>query len=433
MRISQLQERTAYHDNPRYNAVQQLKMMTKTASGNNKFISFTKIPKLGLNPVNEHSTPIGIYVYPLDYVVRVIGGGDDFSDIPYASDRPYIYLIELTESAKLLNITSKTNVSNDVTKLHEYLVQNGHTDLIDSLNFNKVQTPQLLWYCVIKLSKYLAEIKSGTSTTIASVLFFKVLGYDGVIDEGSSTIHVNEPTQAVIFNPKAIKKYNLIDNNLADHKKNTIQIKYDNSRVVHAVTPEEALRQSSGKSDVKRYDFDSTTLSVVNRDGKIIITCYNGQDTTQLLTKVEWLHNGYVRKCMVRGTGIVGVKEHPKSGTIKELLDSTNTLSHKPDVPNLFGVPIKTETGRLGNKLINTYNNIGPYTILIKPDTTVQYTVKVKHKDSNVVATFEIMRYHGPNEDTFSLEGYQVGNHTSQADSTISTFDELIRLYKEFQ
>lgn len=433
MRISQLQERTAYHDNPRYNAVQQLKMMTKTASGNNKFISFTKIPKLGLNPNNEHSTPIGIYVYPLNYVVDSIAGGDDFSEIPYASDRPYIYLIELSDSAKVLNITGKTNVSDDTTKLHDYLIQNGYQNLIDALNFNKVTSAQTLWFCVIKLSKLLAKIRSGSDTTIASILFFKVLGYDAVLDDGSSTIHTNEPTQAVIFNPKAIKKYTLIDNNLADHKKNTIQIKYDNSKVVHAVTPEEALRQSSGKSDVKRYDFDSTTLSVVNRDSKIIITCYNGANTIQLLTKAEWLHNGYIRKCMVRGTGIDGVKEHPNSGTIKELLDSTSTLSQKPDVPNLFGVPIKTDTARFGKKLANTYNNIGPYTILIKPDTSMQYTVKVKHKDSNVIATFGIMRYHGDSEDTFSLTGYQIGPHTSYADSPISTFDELIRLYKEFQ
>jgi hypothetical protein len=43
------------------------------------------------------------------------------------------------------------------------------------------------------------------------MILHKVLGYDGVYDDGYGIIHPNEPNQAVFFNTRIIDVVNIVD------------------------------------------------------------------------------------------------------------------------------------------------------------------------------------------------------------------------------
>lgn len=75
------------------------------------FVTFGTIPKLGLNPVNEYGTPLGIYSYLLDR--------NKLS--PFALNRPYAIVFKPKPEANLLylNYYSKGDLKRDISKLIE--------------------------------------------------------------------------------------------------------------------------------------------------------------------------------------------------------------------------------------------------------------------------------------------------------------------------
>lgn len=75
------------------------------------FVTFGTIPKLGLNPVNEYGTPLGIYSYLLDRTKLS----------PFALNRPYAIVFKPKPEANLLylNNYSKGDLKRDISKLIE--------------------------------------------------------------------------------------------------------------------------------------------------------------------------------------------------------------------------------------------------------------------------------------------------------------------------
>lgn len=64
----------------------------EVANTPNLFVSFTKLDKLGVNPLSEYDTPIGIYAYPAQYVDEVVGKYNPMNKLPFAGDSPYVNL-----------------------------------------------------------------------------------------------------------------------------------------------------------------------------------------------------------------------------------------------------------------------------------------------------------------------------------------------------
>ena len=88
--------------NPKIDAVKSLvdrhnHTDDKIAGTTNLFVSMTAINKLGINPKSGYETPIGIYAYPSDYVVKRIGGEQgSFNRLPYVGEHPYVNLFNET-------------------------------------------------------------------------------------------------------------------------------------------------------------------------------------------------------------------------------------------------------------------------------------------------------------------------------------------------
>src|ERR1700684_4042521 len=57
------------------------------------YISFTKIPKIGINPKSDFDNPLGIYAYPLKAAWNIFNI-TKVSDFPFGSNRPYIWILQ---------------------------------------------------------------------------------------------------------------------------------------------------------------------------------------------------------------------------------------------------------------------------------------------------------------------------------------------------
>jgi hypothetical protein len=177
----------------------------------NAFVSFTEIDKLGINPKSSYNTPLGIYAYPMSYVLDSVGSHHTMDLLPFSGDTPYANMFSLKGSVSSNIIIAENFSDNDLDKYYQklyklykaYIPQLG--DFINT-SFDNAKIPGWaagrLWY----VTKELAEtISKGSAPKIWNAIFRK-LGIDAFIDDTNlAIIHSNEPTQMVVFNPRIIK------------------------------------------------------------------------------------------------------------------------------------------------------------------------------------------------------------------------------------
>lgn len=155
------------------------------------FISFTSIEKLGINPGSTFNTPLGIYSYPLRYVIDF----DFITNLPFVGNQPFINLFKIKNN--LVILTSSDTASEYMAKLNRYIpgVFDAHNDEIKKYQIRS-NISQLWLYT--KLASDHDPKRWG--------YLLKKLGIDGIVDRETSTIHPSEPTQAVFFSTNVIEK-----------------------------------------------------------------------------------------------------------------------------------------------------------------------------------------------------------------------------------
>jgi hypothetical protein len=202
-------------------AADQFKSSPLSSGDTNGFVSFTSLNKLGINPSSTHNTPLGIYAYPIDYVINRIGHEQHPKDVlPFAGDEEYANTFQVTGNIINLQKMTSNDVRQYLTKLvgvmHHYLPEltpdqisdiiAGHTR--ESQDQATVKTPAgRFWY----ITMMLASEPKGTTPRLWNHIFRR-LGIDGFIDNGDQIIHHNEPYQAVFFSLKSIKNINRFSN-----------------------------------------------------------------------------------------------------------------------------------------------------------------------------------------------------------------------------
>lgn len=172
----------------------------------NLFLTFVSEDKVGINPKSIHDTPIGVYSYPLDYVIKLLKKGED---VPF---RGYV-----PKKVKILKAVSDKVLSNDFSE-----------DDFDRV-FKKIQkdetnsklfTNEKLWDYVekAKVKTPFGKIWNVTRNVAErnpkkwSKLLLD-LGFDWCFDYGDGIIHPHEPNQALFINPKS---YKVIDEEYVD-------------------------------------------------------------------------------------------------------------------------------------------------------------------------------------------------------------------------
>jgi len=195
------------------------------------YVSFVNVDKIGINPKSPYDTPIGVYTYPLEFVLEE-------EDVPFRGEiKPKKVKVLKALSEKVLDAyltEAELNHYKDILK-KQYKI-----DSVELLEWNNKARKKTafgkLWNITrmlsLKLSKNkpeksakdmtpdeLADALSGVNKTPAknsAVIWNKLLrdlGFDYVQDNGFGIIHPSEPTQAVFLTPKA---YKVIDEEFVD-------------------------------------------------------------------------------------------------------------------------------------------------------------------------------------------------------------------------
>ena len=163
----------------------------------NLAVTFTKIDKVGLNPKNEHNTPIGIYLYPLDYVIQ------KQMNVPFAGNEPNINVCEFTRPQKILHMNLDKSKQDGMELLNVFPKEQVDQASENIDNYEIRSNYSKFW----AVTRMLANNK-----TTQWNINFKKCGIDGFVDHGTGTIHPNEPTQCVVFAANALKLLHSINN-----------------------------------------------------------------------------------------------------------------------------------------------------------------------------------------------------------------------------
>lgn len=174
------------------------------------FVSFSDVPKLGINPKTGYNTPAGIYSYPLKQMWPSIQA----NTIPYAGERKYVLVLQPRGNQGIVDIATYTasEFSQHMRLLQQKVIPQivGSTvvdpgffdDFFDEAKReSKQQTPAgWLWNITRLLATMWERDFRGPKPTVGWNAIMRALNISGVVDrEGSGLIHPNEPTQAVWF------------------------------------------------------------------------------------------------------------------------------------------------------------------------------------------------------------------------------------------
>ena len=230
---------------PRQSTAEQLKLIAKQMGTKNLFVTFTTVEKVGINPGSTYATPLGIYTYPLAYVIKNIHQlGNSFEiRVPFAGKAPFISVLKST--GNLVDLADEETCLQYAKKI---LGSDEHPEDIIPDSYNKYPDPVTFW----SASLYMANGESESPKTSVDIAkrwnrVFRNAGIDGVVDsEGKGIIHPNEPTQAVFFHTGAFRVIKRITNNQnsgSPYKVNKHDREYDRSTAFTLIRSTAAFKQ----------------------------------------------------------------------------------------------------------------------------------------------------------------------------------------------
>ena len=176
----------------------------------NIFLTLTSVEKVGINPFPyDSTTPLGIYAYPAEYVADLIGDKKPLTVLPFGGKQPYSNMFSI--SGEVVDLTDQGPQQDYIKKLIKFInthigevvvQKNGVNYNLDQIMEFSLSAKSPLWRFTKLICSAVAK-KTKLPEHSAWTRMFRALKIDAVIDtEGS--IHKNEPTQVIVFNPKSI-------------------------------------------------------------------------------------------------------------------------------------------------------------------------------------------------------------------------------------
>ena len=182
-----------------------LKRIQKThPNPENLVVTFTAIDKVGINPKSRYSTPFGVYFYPLDYVI------EKKINVPFAGDQPYINVCEFTRPDKILHMTDDVNNQKGIVELFYAFPEIGSQKI--EMSLYRVSDKYFFRSNYSKL--WLVTREMAENKPVLWNANLRKCGIDGFVDHGTGTIHINEPTQGVVFTANSLKRILVIPQRL---------------------------------------------------------------------------------------------------------------------------------------------------------------------------------------------------------------------------
>jgi hypothetical protein len=190
----------------------------------NYFVSYQDILKLGVNPRGGYGTAIGIYAYPLSFLVS--NGQLSKSSTPVGRTRQYIFVFQISPQYRNSIIYIAQNGQIDTQKTSGE-AQGKLQKLLSSIT---LETPEQIAYKTQQSKQYNipSQVKQVNIQNLLrntaiyyggkklsqekTTALWTKFGILGLVDEGSGSIYRNEPTQAVFFRKDVIQSIMVVDN-----------------------------------------------------------------------------------------------------------------------------------------------------------------------------------------------------------------------------
>ena len=164
------------------------------------FVSYRSIPKLGINPKNNHNTPGGIYFYTLSHVaIKILGG----SGASFAMENPYIYVVKFKDNAKIITVDPSISNQEGLDCLDRFpadIVADAKKIVIEKLKSPRKRLELLSNYSML----WLITQEMSKGNTWLWTKYLRSCNIDGFKDYNTEMIHPNEPEQTLIINPSVI-------------------------------------------------------------------------------------------------------------------------------------------------------------------------------------------------------------------------------------
>ena len=185
----------------------------------NLVVTFTAIDKVGINPKSKYDTPLGIYFYPLDYVIH------KEMDVEFAGNQPYINVCEFTRPDKILHMTDDVNNQKGLELLNVFPqeeVDVAMQNISNNYMYNYMLRSDYseLWLVTREIAGkraidvFFYGVQEKTNEAVLWNTNLRKCGIDGFLDHGTGTIHRNEPTQGVVFTANSLKRILVIPQRL---------------------------------------------------------------------------------------------------------------------------------------------------------------------------------------------------------------------------
>ena len=179
--------------------LQALKHMYEThPNPENLIVTFTRWDKVGINP-KSHFSPVGVYFYPLDYVIK------EELQVPFAGQQPYLNVCEFTRPEKILHMTKDKSNQKGMELLSVFPKES--VDIALNIVEDKLMNRDPVVKILSDYSKFwltMEEISQRNPVTLN--VNFRKCGIDGFVDHGTQTICGDEPTQGVVLTGTSLKR-----------------------------------------------------------------------------------------------------------------------------------------------------------------------------------------------------------------------------------
>ncbi len=293
-----IEARSNKDKNPRMESwIQELRKLTQTHGTDNIWVRFTNIPKLGHNVNYRYNTPMGIYAYPLKYVLDING------NVPFQGHQPrYIHIFKTTSDTNVWNVNKPITpelVDTIINSTQKFIkiAKDPTTPITNSTELWRYMYDYVRRYAdPASPNNAFYNINKKFEPSEQSILVRKILkdaGFDGVTDVGGEgIIHGNEPIQVVFFNTGKIKQLDMID--IQPHKRNKPQnpnttfsgkgkVIYNKEFKLYDVTRHSQLALLD-QNKVWKYDipYESSCYVLIDGNKSILIEsdlndCYDNQ------------------------------------------------------------------------------------------------------------------------------------------------------------
>lgn len=164
------------------------------------FVHFSNVNIFDVNPNFNFKTPVGIYGYPANSI-------ETLNNQSFACNRKFVTIFKSLNFLEL-NSRTTTDVANIIYNACDELELSPDYEIFQ--NEYLYQTYLTIQNTYLKAKGYGPNSKSKKNPCNILTQIFQRAGFDGIVDRGTGTIHMNEPSQGVFFNKSKLEIIDLI-------------------------------------------------------------------------------------------------------------------------------------------------------------------------------------------------------------------------------